>query len=233
MTEIESIKDRIRKLLARANSGQEGSELAMSMAMGLMAKHSIDQKEVGGVAVKAKQGKTQTLKTSRGTNSLPQEKIDVLTAAGVLYGCRVVLYSKTGFAFVGRDDNIEAAEVTAQWLSDQIDYLFKVYYKDRGSKAADKNHGKIRSAFKQAASRQVAWRAQELINNPPEHLLKDIKGGALVVKDHFALLNQENQEILDRMNTKTLKNPKMKFTDGTYEGLQAGNSVKLRQEITA
>lgn len=222
---------KVKKMLALAakDSGATEDErmTAMKLAMALMAKHGIEQ----GMLADAKEVKaTYGIRKSTAMN---RHQINLATAAGILYGCKAVFWNggKAGFAFVGRPDNIEAAEETLMWLMRQVDELYKV---NRPKGMGEGTRQEFYRTFKVACSEKVWSRARKLIANP-ELIAQDIglngtvEKNALVVKDYFVKLEAEATEALG--NVKAMRRSTTKIGNGTLAGLKAGEKVQLHRQV--
>ena len=224
------MKDKISKLLALAAKGSGASldeaTAAMNMAMALMAKHGISQDQLGGAE------KPKARKGLRHTDGLAQFEIDCADAAGVLYGCTAIFSNggKSGYYFIGRPDNIDAAELTVFWLIEQVHDLFKTCM-PRGVSAAYR--AQYRKTFKDGCGVRVRERAHDLVKNANQ-IAHDIGSSALVVQGYFEGLKKENQLIIKEagMNLKTMKD-RHTYGNGTQDGYKAGDLVKLRREVQA
>lgn len=241
-----AIKQKITKLLAMAATGSGATEdeaaTAMKMAMALMARHGIEQSELGGVQIQAKfSSRVRTReqkKGSRDTAAMLPHQVSLASAAGCLYGCKALFYDrgKQGFVFVGRNDNMDAAEITLFWLIRQVDELYKTAtaQKFAGLDTAHEyrsQHAEFRATFKQACSDRVWSRALALMQNPT--LLAQATGRTeLVVKDYFEKLAAEaEQAIVQQQGVVKAMHTKRRWGNGTSAGYAAGDKVQLRKEV--
>lgn len=224
----DDIKGKIRKLLnmTTANGATEDeAETAMRMAMGLMAKHGIEQSSLGGEASKAKMG-------SRVPQQFRPHQLILAQAAGVLYGCKTLFYSmgKHGLVFVGRPDNIDAAEQTMFWLMRQTEEFYKLALPRGLSKPARSD---FRRSFKDACANRVLNRAYKLVDDMQrnnQQAQAATGSTALVVQGYFDNLRKENELATAEFNVKT-KSVRMKYGSGTPAGVEAGDRVQLRREV--
>lgn len=224
----DDIKLKIKKLLALAadKAATEGeASNAMRMAMGLMVKHGIEQSELSTVEErKAKKGKPVVAR-------FDGWEIELAAAAAHLYACKLVILNKgkAGLYFVGRQDNIDAAEATLMFLAKQLEAFYK---QALPSGMTQKARSEFRKTFKYACAVRVQMRAIELVEEMQKNdaLAKGATGkGALVVQGYFKQMLAEADEAMEPM--KTMKPKKFKFGSGTEGGLAAGDRVKLRQEV--
>jgi Protein of unknown function (DUF2786) len=235
--DLNKIKDRIRKLLATAThkgggTAQENAisemerDMAMRMAMNLMVQHGIEQSELGGEASKVKMG-------THASKIFVKYRQDLATAAATLYGCRAIFYQKgkSGFRFIGRTDNIEAAEETLLWFVRQLDRLYKEQVAiDKNIPTRGSECYQFRERFKEAAARRVWDRSVQLIRDS-EQIAQATGQNALVVQGYFKTLDEESSAFLRENNIGVMKTKPIRVAAGTREGLAAGDRVKLRQEV--
>lgn len=226
--DTQSIKDKIRKLLAvgNAESGatEEESETAMRMAAMLMARHGIASDALGGEKPKARLGE---LRRER----FYPFKVYTAQAAGILYGCQVLLYDRgaKGLRFIGRSDNLDAADETYAWFLVQMEALYK-------SVRPDYLHGQAlatwRGTFQVACALRVYARAKEAIVELQKPS-NNTGSTALVVVDYFKTLQSENAIALREAapNARSTTVGGMKAGSGSYAGMRAGDQVKLRREV--
>lgn len=226
MNDMTSIKDKIRKMMALGAKGSGASEeeaaTAMRMAMGLMAKHGIDQATLGGPKPTARMA-------ARVDREIKSYEVSLAQAAGFLYGCKVLFWKggQHGFAFIGRPDNTDAAEATMMWLTQQVEELYKAHL-PRGMTQRDR--AEYRRTFKTACANRVANRAAEFVRNPHQ-IASDIKSTALVVGDYFKQLQVENAVVMADMSIKTSRSRGTKWGNGTMAGMKAGDAVKLHKQV--
>ena len=226
MNDLSSIKDKIRKMMALGAEGSGASEeeaaTAMRMAMGLMARHGIDQATLGGAKPTARMA-------ARVERKIQPHEVMTAQAAGVLYGCRILFWKsgKMGFAFVGRPDNTDAAEVTMMWLTQQVEELYKGHL-PKG--LSQRERQEFRKTFKVACAHRVHQRAVDFVNNPAQ-IATDIKSTALVVGDYFKQLQSENKEVIATMDVRKSKARGTNAGSGTFAGYRAGDSVKLHRQV--
>ena len=233
MENQQSIKDKIRKLLAMggkdSGASEEESETAMRMAAMLMARHGIEASALGGEKPSARLG---AIKRER---FLPF-KIYTAQAAGMLYGCQVLLHdagqshhSAKGLSFIGRADNIDATEETFAWLIVQINAFYKAAIPDylKGTERTN-----WIETFRVACALRVFARAKEAIVELQKPS-NNTGSTALVVVDYFKTLEAENAVALREAvpNCKNTKVGGTKSGSGSYAGMMAGDQIKLRREV--
>ena len=224
------ILDKIKKLLAVANdkgATEDEAATAMRLASGMMAKHGIRHEDIPAT------GETPKATRRRSMQQLRPYEVDAYQAAGVLYGCDLVMYDrgKAGIEFIGRPMNIEAAEMTAQWLMQQIERFYKEAL-PRGLSVAAR--AEFRRTFKQACASRIVTRAFKImadVKRDDKTAMEFSGSTALVVVNHFALLHQENRSVMNEMALRVSRSRPKKLGSGTIAGWAAGDRVKLRQEI--
>ena len=229
---IDSIKDKIRKLLAMGakDSGatEDEAETAMKIAASLMAKHGIEASTLGAQAEanKARWG-------TRIDKMMKTHQIMLASAAGVLYGCGFVTHDRgaTGLTFIGRPDNIDAAEETLMWLMRQVEDFYKAALPSGLSQAA---RAEFRATFKQACAARVCNRAVKLIKDMSsgDQAAQATGSNALVVKGYFESLKAENQLVVkESQNVKPGRPMRLRHGNGSNAGYQAGDRVQLRRQV--
>ena len=219
---MDNIKDKIRKLLAVAHdkgASEEEAATAMRLAMTLMARHGIEQSQLGAEKPKVHID-TVTAEATK------KYELRVAMAAGILYGCNLIAKNggNDGFFYVGRPANIEAAELTYPWLLDQVEALYKAAL-PKGLSQTDR--AEYRRTFKAACAERIYMRAIDLVKNPTA-----IEGStALVVQGYFNELAAENRAAIE--SQLKIKPMRMGFRlgNGSVDGARAGERVKLRQEV--
>jgi hypothetical protein len=217
---MDNIKDKIRKLLAlSADKGATEDEAAsaLRMAMALMAKHGIEQDQLGVEKPKSRVGKVAA-------QAMQQYQVLVAQAAGHLYGCKVMTYNhgKSGFSFVGRPDNIDAAEDTCLWLFKQVEAIYKEALPPGLTQQA---RARFRKHFKNGCALRIWHRVQKLITD--QDMVKATGSNAMVVKGYFEGLMAEAAQVLEERGVVKGRASKIRYSD---QGYAAGDTVKLRRE---
>lgn len=225
----EKIIDKIRRLqnmTVENGASEEEAETAMRMAMGLMARYSIEQSMIKGVEAP----KATTKKFSA---AFKKHQLLCGQAAATLYGCKLLTIGggKYGIEFVGRPDNIEAAELTMFWLINQMDGFYKQALPKGLTQAA---RSEFRRTFKEACAVRIMSRARDMmdeIQKSDAAAQASTGSNALVVMGHFQQLVKENDDVLAGMNVRKGRAKTMSVGSGTLSGNAAGNKIKLRKEI--
>lgn len=230
---MDPIKSKIIKLLNLANdkgATEDEAGTAMRMALGLMTRHGIEQSALG-------EGLTPP-RAKLGTfikEKFHPHQITLATAAGTLYGCRLVCFGKGGsggIQFIGRQDNIDAAELTLLYLTRQVEALYKTSLPKGMGKTA---RAEYRRTFKDACANRVSTRASLLMRQMAfdQATAKAATGqNALVVQGYFEQCFKEADDMMKQSfgDVKGMER-KFKYGSGSHAGNTAGDNVKLRQEV--
>lgn len=223
----DDIKRKIRSLYALAadkGASEDEAATAMRMAAGLMMKYGISQDQLGVKKPEAKKG-------SRLNARFEKYQIIVANAAAYLHGCRCIVYGggAAGLCFVGRDENLDAAQATMIYLTQQLERLYK---KSLPKGLSQKERSEYRKTFKWACALRVESRIFDLVKSmQTDNLIAQQTTGstALVVKSHFDNLLSEADKAVGNLPAMKLK---AKFGSGSLDGHSAGDKVKLRQEVS-
>lgn len=221
---MSAIHDKIRKLLAVANgnANEAESEVAMKMAAALMAKHQIDQDELGIAREDVIHGDMFEMSHLW--------HLHAAHAAGVLYGAQPMSSrNKEWVGFVGRPSNINAAQDTMAYIIVQVEALYKASLPKGLSKRA---RAEFRDDFKKACALRVYHRCLDIVDDLRKQ--KDaVKGvNALVVQDHFKTLKEENEAFLQGVpKAKPLKALVIKERVGSFIGHRAGDHVQINRTV--
>lgn len=222
-----NIKSKIQKLLTLANdkgASEDEAATAMRMAMGLMMKHGIEQKDLGGDVPRAKRG-------SHLKATFQKYQIILAMAAADLYGCRVLFYNggKEGLLFVGRQDNIDASEQMLIWLTQQVERLYKT---DLRRGMTQRERGEFRKTFKWACASRVAVRVSQLVKEMQQSdaSAKEATGSnALVVLGHYRTLLDEAEQAIGDVRKRAITGH---YGSGSNQGHAAGDKVQLRHTVS-
>lgn len=224
---MDSIKDKIRKLLALANdkgATEHEAQRAMEFASALMLKH--------GIEVEHRTGEVGYGDTSFDLDK--RWKLMAAQAAGELYGCRVVINRRNEtLQFVGRDDNVAVAEETFGWLCEQIERLYKVFL-PKGMTKSDR--AEYRRTFKDTCAIRVYQRCAEHVETMKANdaqAMAATGSRALVVLDHRNQLDAEINDFFAQagVQVKKARRVKRRVTQGTIAGMEAANQVRIQRSI--
>lgn len=227
----EAVVDRIKKLLriGQVNSGATENEaaVAMQMASALMLKHGLevnldDDNKVEG----AVQGEF--------TKYDNDWQLQCAAAVGYLYSSRYVYKSGAKWvAFVGRPDNIAAAQHTWSYLCAEVERLYK---RNLPKGMSQEDRANFRRTFKFACARRLAARAWAIMEELRQDDVKAIAATgsrALVIVQSIDAQLAEADAMLKEAGTKIVKHKPRADGLGTTMGRQAGNEVQLQNQVAA
>jgi hypothetical protein len=234
---MSAIKEKIQKLLAVAHdkgATEHEAATAMQMAMRLMTQHGISESEFKKIEKKARE--------SAMFEADKRWMLWMANAAGRLYGCKYIRYSggreSDKVTFVGREDNIDAAQLTYGWLCSQIETFYKQAL-PRGLSKSDR--AEFRRTFKEACALRVFARVEALVKDMMANdaaasealaLPAPKTGTALAIISHRKELEDEVEQFFAEAGVrKSNRQVSIKSGSGSWAGNAAGNQVKLRQEV--
>jgi Protein of unknown function (DUF2786) len=228
MSDINTI-EKIKKLLrlGQPNSGATDAEAhaAMQMASALMLKHNIEVNLDDDRAQGATQGQFRL-----GYDATWH--YECASAAGLLYSCRLVISRGTAtIAFVGRADNIQACEITTQYLCAEVERLYKVALPKGMSK---EERAEYRRSFKFACGRRIAaraWAIMETLRNDDLKAIEATGSRALVIVESIDAQLAEADAMLASMGVKVQAVKAKRVGTGTIAGQTAGDSVELQKKV--
>lgn len=244
--------DRIRKLLemSTANGATEAeADTAMRLAAGLAAKHGIELSTIAKGDKKAEEAVNAFYRAE----PLAVHEALLIRAAAVLFGCEANTpnYGKRGFFFIGTPSDIALAEVFYPYLLNQVEGIYKEALPKGLSK---RDRAEFRISFKNGCALRVLERAKDLIRDMSTNdtaAQASTGHNALVVASHFqtkadaikAWWDNRFAEIDRQTQAREAeggKKPKprkgragrsVKMGYGARAGYQAGDRVKLREEL--
>lgn len=219
----ESIKDKIRKLLAMADgqANENESAVAMKLASRLMMEHGIERDQISAEIAKLKRGEWFDL-TWGWINYAAQ-------AAATLYGCMVVTRKgdKKQFQFAGRNENVDAAQDTAAFLILQINALCKAHLPD-AKKDPSFDYIAYKRSFKNACAMRVLARAHTIVAEQTQGT-----GTALVL--HRDSLKKEVSDFLSAQagmgRARNMRTPKIRENIGAVHGRKAAANVDMNRAV--
>lgn len=277
-TDTDKLIGKLRKLLnmtVENGCTEDEQESAMRMAAGFAARAGIED-QLERLKAEAREGTAQPKKKIKEKTFTQEFKIHQLLcaqAAGMLYGCKTYSYAngKGGIFFVGREENVESAEMTMFWLMRQVELLYKENLPKGMTQSA---RAEYRRTFKAACAHTVFKRAEELVYSMKyrEEFAQESTGStALAVLGYFEQLDKEIEDYWnppevkahaeaarvkeeqrragltekerqreDREQEKRIKKilgrkgrrRTLPTGNGTYAGREAGDTVKLRKEVS-
>ena len=222
--------EKIRKLLALArNAGATEAEAAqaLGMANALMLKHGIEQDQVDEEDELVKSGARQSAFTQRWHQMLA-------ISLGRMYGCQCLFERRTDhFTYIGRDEANQAAQLTLEFVVDQINMFYRLSL-PKG--LSQRERAQYRRDFKHACTSRVLDRVEEIIaESMTDEGAAAIGCTALVVRDH-------RQQRLDEAQEFALKEPGSALTEvgmssrksvAGVAGRHAGDHVQINAEVEA
>lgn len=227
MTEIRSKIEKLLRLASDRGATEDEAATAMRLAAGLMARH--------GIEVKLEDEKPTVAVTRHAKTALRDYELQLAGASADLYGCTIVVWDKgrLGVEFVGRSDNIDAAEQTMIFLQQQVEALYKEAL-PRGLTQAER--AEFRRTFKFACAMRVRQRARQIVADlqTSEAAAQAATGStALVVLSHFETLRRENEVALANFSLKPRRAVVRAMGSGTAAGRAAGDRVQLARRVSA
>jgi len=224
-----SIHDKIAKLLAFANdkrANESEAANALKFATALMLKHNISEDEIR---------KNDGPKVCRGD----EFEMDKKWKEYVSYTCQL-MYSVKGlwygdrFVFVGRADNIDAAQQTYAFICDQVETLYKQTLPKGMSKS---ERAQYRRDFKLNCAIRVWTRANQIMKElmkSDQEAIAATGSTALVIVNKRRELEDEIEDFFQEMGTTKKKQSRaisVKTSRGGADGLKAGNNVQLNRSV--
>lgn len=223
-----NIRDKIKKLLALANdkgASENEAAVALEFATKLMMQHGIEQAELNEMKAQVKEGEWFDFDK--------RWHVIVGQAVGRLYGVKPLGKSSAGhnFRFVGRPDNLEAANATVVFVAEQIEALYKAFLPRGMSK---QERAEYRRDFKYNCALRVNSRAAEIVE---KLTTKDdavaVGCTALVVVSHREQLDAEIEDFFEKINVRRTKarSVSVKISLGGLHGAKAGDQVRLQKGV--
>lgn len=218
---MSAIHEKIKKLLALAgnNSNEHEAARAMEIASELMMRHGIEQEQLGGEKPSIKEGDYFNVDYAWYG--------DAAWAAARLYGVRTLrMKSRTDekWKFVGRPQNIEAAEATFAFIILQVEGLYKAHL-PKG--LSQRERSAYRKDFKRGCAHRVYARACEVANQ------QSLPTSANAIVLHRSELEREVNDYLEERYQAPKKQVArtIKVGNGYWDGKRAGDSVDLHRSV--
>ncbi len=154
-------------------------------------------------------------------------------SVGKMYGCICIFESKKRdrFSFIGRDEANQAAQLTLDFIVDQVNALYRLSLPKGLSKA---DRAGYRRDFKQACTSRVLVRISEIIEaSMTDESAAAIGCTALVVRDHRQQRLDEALEFATKRTGAEFTTISMpsRATKAGIEGRLAGNQVQINAEV--
>lgn len=227
MAKVNSIQDRIAKLLAVAKSipdSPEG-EIAMRKAMLWLAKANLTLEEF---EASGDDGKTiGELQWNEFLNR-PWAR-QVATSVSKLYFCKVLFFTVPGkkkitVSVIGTKTNTEVAHQISSWV---VDCIIK-----QSRKTCDTTPAL--NSFRAAAAIAVSDKVRKIIQEEGKTDVGEGTGKSLVLASVYQQKQEENDGYMNsKYKTKTLtKRAKISDPGAAHAGYQYGKSVNLNKQIS-
>jgi hypothetical protein len=217
-----TIHDKIRKLLALAEgqANENESTRALELAHQLMMKHGIEQDQL-----KAADSKPRTI-TGEDHEFDHRWQLCCAQACAALYGVRTLTRGTSKFLYVGRADNISAAQDTLAFVILQVEQLYKAALPKNLTQA---ERARYRKEFKYVASQRIWARCRELV----EDSSPASSGTGLVIYQHRQQLEAEIEEHISQWvrSKSKARHPKLKSSEAVNAGWEAGGRVDLHKGV--
>lgn len=220
----DSIRIKIRKLLALAgnNSNEHEAAVALAKAQALMEEHNIEMgnEEDFEDKISIVEGPCFVRNQGKSFHKL------IARAVAELYGCRNVVYRQVdGIAFWGVQAHTEAAEETYLWVVAQVEGLYSTALKAFNGRLTRAQRVELRASFKDAAAYRVYERVQAILAS---RRIDPAASRALVVVDTIsAALN----DYMEQSKLKKSRQLKLRSGFGTGAGYKAGDMVRIQKEV--
>lgn len=243
MSDMNKIKERIRKMLALANNNPEAeeAETAMRMAIKLLAKHGLEMTDIPDTdgTYRPELGPVVEENWTHHLNFPWARRLAAAIAR--LYFCEYFFYNThvTGkknkqciHVFVGQQNHAEVARQLAQWV---IGAVNKQAQKERRENGHD---FKFVTAFWQGAANRISERACEMRDEmrTTEQSDPDAPGTALVpltgLYDSTAEANARHLEQY-KLTTRKSREKSTFGSEGYERGHRYGSTVNLNRQIGA
>lgn len=195
---IKAAKERISKLMNMTTENgctEDEANSAMQMAAGLAARLGINMD-----ACRPAGSPKPKIVPKKSYKELKIHQALCGEAAAYLYGCEYEAENlgKYGHSFLGREENVELAEMTMLWLIRQVELLYKAHL-PRG--LTQKARAEFRRSFKEACAERVRDRARQLVREMKHNDASAVAAtgsNALVVRNHFKTLEDEIEDYWHR-----------------------------------
>ncbi len=218
------VREKIRKLLAlgEGKANEHEAARAMELASELMMRHGIERDELKG------DDAPRVIEGHRFNVDYPWYRF-LVNAACKLYGTEAI-YWRGGDVlrcnFVGRSENIDAAQDTLAFLILQVEALYKAMLPKGMTKA---ERADFRKTFKLACASRVYSRAWQIVE---DQVSKATKGTAIAIIDHRVQLQNEASAFINRNGPlPEMKQVTVKEGRGTIAGRSAGDAVDLNRSV--
>jgi hypothetical protein len=223
------MKEKIAKLLRLAkDKGATEAEAAQALAMAsaMMAKYGIE------VGLEDLDGENAAVRGNWAYGRCTQRwHIEIASAVGFLYFCKPIIWRKEdAVRFIGRPDVVDAADMTYNWIVEQVERLYRECLPKGLTKAM---RAEYRKTFKFACALRLKDRAGQILQtlqNDDVLALEATGSTALVVKGaRDAAIDAAEQLVKDETKDLALRHPNAGI--GTRLGQAAGDLVQLQHGV--
>lgn len=227
----DKVIDKIKKLLNHANDNAAGSEhereVAMKMALKLLAKHNLEMKDIQDADTKEDRDEVHYEEFPD-----PFRKM-IAGAIAELYFCK--FYSvpvpgkqKRHFHFVGLESNCNTAMSVAQYVIKSV--TRESHVRGLQEATAEKRHG-WGTSFRNTAADQIGIRCARYRAEEQQEQETESTGTALVLANYYEAEKTANANFIEhilgiKLTTKKL-NPKIKSVSAAIQGREFGDKVNL------
>jgi hypothetical protein len=221
MTVTDKILDRVKKLLALAESDNENeAAVAAGAAQRLLLEYNLTISDLS--------------KVTKEDSSIEEKAIDVqgrlsawrLTLCeGIVraFGCRVLIskgYGKTSLLVVGAPNDVAVAQVTYEYLTDVVNKLTK-----RNARGGGRTYAN-------SYRRGVVARLQERLEEQTKQNKEDLQKKATEAGIALVLRKQQNLSDYMRKFSGTYRSANASLDYGAYSsGYQDGDNVSLNRQV--
>lgn len=224
---ISSIQEKIQKLLAlgRGKANESESMQALNLAMRLMAEHGISEDQLRSPEQKAEIIESVKFEYRGVWQPLCAK------AASYLFPSDVLIYKRgplTLMSFIGRADNVLAAQEVMAHLIYQIEYFYK---SSMPKGMTQRERATFRKEFKIVAANRIAERCDKIARGKP--VTETLTGTDIVIFDHLAKLRSEIDDYIADRKIKSKRTPNISIKDNRafHLGQIAGDRAELRKAI--
>lgn len=221
---LDKVKDRIAKLLAKANnnSNEHEAELAASRARALMDKYQLDEMSI---SVHADQDMFDTIVADKAYTYMPKWRGWIATAAASFNDChaRVVGGRKKALIWQGFKEDAQLAKDMYDYLCAVIDSATAEHQKTLD---ATRYNARLGTIFKEAMATRISYRLAMLTQARAKDVVMSDGTGLAVYKinqvsEHFGECNYTQG------STKDAKDMSLDELKAAVAGIDAGDAAQI------
>lgn len=209
----DTIKNKIKKLLALAGNNPNEAERmeAMQMAMKLLEQHDLSLSDVEHYA------EIQQIEEQRSEFRAEKWIRFIAEAAALMYGCKSYFYPKGSVYFVGIRGHIEVAQDIARWLIQGI-------RNEANSTFTDQRH---RNSFKLGAATNLILRAREWAESQKRQATDNPERKNQLIKINAL------ESYYDKLGCRSSKSRNYTASASAYErGSNYGAGINLNKQVS-